>query len=188
MPPGSGVLGMSIGRLGTQWRDFVSWIALVCLTVPLKEQVEVADRESIFAQSAAPGNQTHISRTRQMDEWTDFLSVGFLWITHCKYYHIVVFLHQPNGSSQETGKSYYTQTTCQGATQSIRVIGCVVVGLHRILLAKNALCVHLSGTARGQDTVMDSTLFSPLLFWEQHLPKSVASSVLRFTHQQKVYP
>lgn len=187
MPPGSGVLRMSIDRLGTQQRYFVSWIALECLTVLLKEQVEVADGESP-AQSAAPGNQTRISRTRQTAGWTDFLSEGFLWITHCKYYHIVAFLHQPNGSSQETGKSYYTETTCQGARQSIRVIGCVVVGLHRILPAKNALCVHLSGTARGQNRVMDSTLFSSLLFWEQHLPKSVASSILRFTHQQKVYP
>lgn len=59
----------------------------------------------------------------------------------------------------------------RGGRQSIRVIGCVVVGLHRILLAKNALCVHLSGTARGQNTVMDSTLFSSLLFWEQIYPR-----------------
>lgn len=103
MPPGSGVLRMSIGRLGTQQRYFVSWIALECLTVLLKEQVEVADGESP-AQSAAPGNQTRISRTRQTAGWTDFLSEGFLWITHCKYYHIVAFLHQPNGSSHETGK------------------------------------------------------------------------------------
>lgn len=94
MPPGSGVLGMSIGRLGTQVSKAIQEIfcLLDCFGMPYcpPKRPGGGGRQRESCLECCPW-ELDPDKQNKTDGWTDFLSEGFLWITHCKYYHIVAF-------------------------------------------------------------------------------------------------